>query len=99
MHVVGVVRVKLVDEDLLRKLNGQSAAVDGDLLHQLTAFYSHCERKLGKNSRKQRQRKRIVSIYEFSNTLYYFIMLSEDDENLDIMDIHFVFNSKKYKLC
>lgn len=53
MHVVGVVRVKLVDKDLLRKLNGQSAAVDGDLLHQLTAFYSHCEGKLGKIQKRQ----------------------------------------------
>ncbi len=45
MHVGGLVREQLVDQDLLGKLDGQSAAVDGDLLHQLTAFDPHCEGK------------------------------------------------------
>ncbi len=45
MHVGGLVGEQLVDQDLLGKLDGQSAAVDGDLLHQLTAFDPHCEGK------------------------------------------------------
>ncbi len=41
MHVGGVVGEQLVDQDLLGELDGQPAAVDGDLLHQLTAFDPH----------------------------------------------------------
>lgn len=45
MHVRGVVRVQLVDEDLLRQLNGESVSVDGNLLHQLPALDPYWERK------------------------------------------------------
>lgn len=41
VHVRGVVRVELIDEDLLGQLDRQAVSVDGDLLHQLTALYPY----------------------------------------------------------
>jgi len=39
VHVGGVVRGQLVDQDLLGQLDGEAVPVDGDLLHQLAALY------------------------------------------------------------
>lgn len=47
VHVRGVVRVELVDEDLLGQLDGEAVPVDGDLLHQLATLdphWNHTER-------------------------------------------------------
>lgn len=41
VHVRRVVRVQLVDENLLGQLDGQAVPVDGDLLHQLAALDPH----------------------------------------------------------
>lgn len=41
VHVRRVVRVQLVDEDLLGQLDGQAVPVDGDLLHQLATLDPH----------------------------------------------------------
>lgn len=41
VHVRGVVRVELVDDDPLGQLDGQAVSVDGDLLHQLAALYAY----------------------------------------------------------
>lgn len=41
VHVRRVVGVTLVDEDLLRQLDGQAVPVYGDFLHQLSTFYPH----------------------------------------------------------
>lgn len=41
VHVRGVVRVELVDEDLLGQLDGEAVPVDGDLLHQLATLDPH----------------------------------------------------------
>lgn len=41
VHVRGVVRVQLVDEDLLRQLDGQAVPVDSYLLHKLSALDPH----------------------------------------------------------
>ena len=48
VHVRRVVRVELVDEDLLGQLDGQAVPVDGDLLHQLPALDPDCERGEGR---------------------------------------------------
>ena len=48
VHVRRVVRVELVDEDLLGQLDGQPVPVDGDLLHQLPALDPDCERGEGR---------------------------------------------------
>lgn len=41
VHVRGVVRVQLVDENLLGQLDGEAVPVDGDLLHQLATLDPH----------------------------------------------------------
>lgn len=41
VHVRGVIRVELVDEDLLGQLDGEAVPVDGDLLHQLATLDPH----------------------------------------------------------
>lgn len=41
VHVRGVVRVELVDENLLGQLDGEAVPVDGDLLHQLATLDPH----------------------------------------------------------
>lgn len=41
VHVRRVVRVELVDQDLLGQLDGQAVPVDGDLLHQLATLDPH----------------------------------------------------------
>ena len=48
VHVRRVVRVELVDEDLLGQLDGEPVPVDGDLLHQLPALDPDCERGEGR---------------------------------------------------
>ena len=45
VHVRRVIRVELVDDDLLGQLDGQPVPVDGDLLHQLPALDPDCGRE------------------------------------------------------
>lgn len=41
VHIWEVVRIELIDEDLLRQLDSKTVSVDGDLFHQLTTLDPH----------------------------------------------------------
>ncbi len=61
VHVRGVVRKELIDEDLLGQLDSESVSVDGDLLHQLTTLDPHWGMKEMKEESEHVSRVRKVN--------------------------------------